>query len=340
MNDKILTLCTSAYNAEKYISKMIESVLMIKNLSLLQLIIVNDGSTDKTQEVLQYYLLKYPDIIDSIESSNGGSGAGRNKAFKLAKGKYIGLLDADDYIIAENLDSFIEYLCNTDADVIYNSFYKYFTSNDKYEYIRHINSDKHMGETLIFRDNYPEFTNNDRQEMQGTVYKNDLFINNHFELMEGISYVDAEFVTTPYKWVNSYSSVDFPYYVYCIGIPGQSVDNNVSIKKNNHRKVLIDKLLSDYTTCDQLDLPQSIKERMEKNIAKLYMDYINNFLYACDFKYKDIVLKEIDNMKASYPKIYARTNIGGRMKSVNYFRNLGYAICVLYGRINKGSVKK
>ncbi len=66
MNEKILTLCTSAYNAEKYISRMIDSVVKACNSNLLQLVIVNDGSTDKTQDIIKEYVLQYPEIINSV----------------------------------------------------------------------------------------------------------------------------------------------------------------------------------------------------------------------------------------------------------------------------------
>lgn len=335
MNEKILTLCTSAYNAEKYISRMIDSVVKACNSNLLQLVIVNDGSTDKTQDIIKEYVLQYPEIINSVETKNGGSGAGRNKAFSLARGKYIGLLDADDYVRTEYLDAFIEFLRNIDADVIYNNFYKYYISTGKYEYINHVDADNFKEKTLSFCNNHPIFMKNDRQEMQGTVYKNELFISNKFELTEGISYVDAEFITIPYKWIKSYAVADFPYYVYCIGVPGQSVAQDVSIKKNAQRKKLIDKLLSDYSMNEKEEFPQSIKERVEKNIANLYMDYINNYLYTCDYKYREIVLEEIESMRMSYPSIYVRTSVGGRMKSVNRFGNIGYTLCMIYGAIKK-----
>ena len=312
---------------------MLDSVVAIKNHSSLQVIIVNDGSTDNTQDIILYYKQRYPNLIDVVETSNGGSGAGRNLAFKRATGKYLGLLDADDHVITDGLDAFIEFLICTDVDAVFNSFYKYYCPENQMKYNRHVEKYGSTGDIYTLENSMPRFVRNNRQEMQGTIYRTEIIKNNGFELTEGVSYVDAEYITIPYKWIRTYVCVDIPYYVYNIGVPGQSIEFNNSIKKNSQRGFIIERMLSEYD--DTVWVFKNNKERMECNIACVYMDYIINYLYMCDIKYMDTVRDSISRMKKHYPYIYSKTSVGGRMKSVNYFGRVGYLICIILGTLNK-----
>jgi len=107
-----VSIITPAYNAEKYICKTIESVLN-QTYRYWELIIVNDGSTDNTQEKIEYF----DDIrIISISQNNMGVSTARNRGVELARGQYITFLDADDILPEDSLKIRIDYL-NSHADV-------------------------------------------------------------------------------------------------------------------------------------------------------------------------------------------------------------------------------
>ena len=88
-----------AYNEEKYISKAIESILN-QTLTDLELIIVNDGSTDNTLNIINSFK---DNRIRLINQENIGLGASRNKAMKIASGEYVTFLDADDWFSSNAL---------------------------------------------------------------------------------------------------------------------------------------------------------------------------------------------------------------------------------------------
>lgn len=97
MKNELISIIIPAYNNEKYIGKCIESVLN-QTYQNIEIIIINDCSTDNTEDVIHKYLIKDDRISYYRNENNIGVGYTRNKGIELAKGKYIYFLDSDDYI--------------------------------------------------------------------------------------------------------------------------------------------------------------------------------------------------------------------------------------------------
>ena len=104
MNSPAISVIIPAYNEEKYLHVMLDCVLR-QTMRNYEIIVVNDGSTDGTQAVIDEYVSKH-EIIRCITQSNQGLSASRNNALRLAKGEYIAFLDADDVI----RDNYLELL--------------------------------------------------------------------------------------------------------------------------------------------------------------------------------------------------------------------------------------
>lgn len=111
-----VSIIIPVYNAEDYISKCIDSVLS-QDYKNIELILLNDGSTDKSLEILKMYYNKYPEIIRVIDQKNMGVSNTRNKAIDLATGAYIMFIDNDDYIDSNYISSYISAL-NEDYDMV------------------------------------------------------------------------------------------------------------------------------------------------------------------------------------------------------------------------------
>lgn len=103
-----------AYNCEKYIDKCLESVFA-QNYPNLEVIVINDGSTDATVE----HLKKYEDKIRLITTENGGSSKARNIGLENAQGDFIMFLDADDYYEHHTICDLMDFQQETDADIIH-----------------------------------------------------------------------------------------------------------------------------------------------------------------------------------------------------------------------------
>ena len=92
----LVSIIMPVYNCENYLDKSITSVLN-QTLDNIELIIINDGSTDNSNKIIEKYLNK-DNRIKYINQSNNGVSIARNKGIDMAKGKYIGFVDGDDYI--------------------------------------------------------------------------------------------------------------------------------------------------------------------------------------------------------------------------------------------------
>ncbi|EER68525.1 glycosyltransferase family 2 protein [Gemella haemolysans] len=130
MQNKILTIAVPSYNAEKYLTETMPSILAAKYRNLIDLVIVNDGSTDMTREVAEKISKQYPEIVRVINKENGGHGSAVNTGIEYAVGKYFKVVDADDWVDTENLDLLIEYLQETDVDNVLLPYYKVFVDEN------------------------------------------------------------------------------------------------------------------------------------------------------------------------------------------------------------------
>ncbi len=97
-----VSVIVPVYNVEKYLEKCLDS-LVTQSLKDIEIIVVNDGSPDNCQEIIDKYAQKYPDLIKAFIKENGGLSDARNYGIAKAKGEYISLVDSDDYIAADML---------------------------------------------------------------------------------------------------------------------------------------------------------------------------------------------------------------------------------------------
>lgn len=105
------------YNSEKYISKCIESVLN-QTFQDFEIIVINDGSKDNSQSILENYKQKYSEKIVLVKQQNMGVSKTRNKAIEMARGEYIMFIDNDDYIDKDYIENFVKEIENGNYDVV------------------------------------------------------------------------------------------------------------------------------------------------------------------------------------------------------------------------------
>ena len=107
--EKLLTVSIAAYNVESSLERALRSLAVKKDvMSRLDIIIVDDGSTDDTLRIADKISAAYPDSVRVIHKTNGGYGSTVNAAVSAAKGKYFKLLDGDDEFDAEGLNGLID----------------------------------------------------------------------------------------------------------------------------------------------------------------------------------------------------------------------------------------
>ena len=96
---KLLSIAIPCYNSEAYMVKCIESLL--KGGEDVEILVVNDGSSDRTAEIADAYAEKYPTIIKAVHQENGGHGEAVNAGIRNATGLYFKVVDSDDWVNEE-----------------------------------------------------------------------------------------------------------------------------------------------------------------------------------------------------------------------------------------------
>ena len=96
---KLLSIAIPCYNSEAYMEKCIESLL--KGGEDVEILVVNDGSSDRTAEIADAYAEKYPTIIKAVHQENGGHGEAVNAGIRNATGLYFKVVDSDDWVNEE-----------------------------------------------------------------------------------------------------------------------------------------------------------------------------------------------------------------------------------------------
>jgi glycosyltransferase involved in cell wall biosynthesis len=225
---KILTISIAAYNVQKYIEECLNSFISDQLYETLEVLIINDGSTDDTPQIAQQYADKYPQIFKLIHKENGGHGSTINTAIKLATGKYFKPVDGDDWIDTKNLIYKINKLQEVNLDLVITDFnnhnmrtgkmslknYNFLSSN------RICNFDSQVWkEPVIFH---------------STMYRSSLLKDNNISFSENIYYEDTEYSLYPIKFVNKFYYFSMPLYQYRVGLNEQStsVDNIFKHKKD------------------------------------------------------------------------------------------------------------
>lgn len=119
---KKISIVVPVYNGEAFFEKSLQS-LLAQTLEDLEIIIINDGSTDGTQKIIDTYQERYPDRIKSRLVENGGAGKARNYALDLAEGEYIGFFDSDDFIAKDMYEKLYDKAVREDADIVVCGYY-------------------------------------------------------------------------------------------------------------------------------------------------------------------------------------------------------------------------
>lgn len=214
--EKILSVSVAAYNVGDYLKGALQSCLSA-HADRLEVIVVNDGSTDNTLEIARDYQLRYPGVFKVIDKRNGGYGSTLNAALDIATGKYFRYLDGDDWFDMELLEGYLSILDKRDEDAVYTP------------YSRVYEGDGH----LELRDGLCDFDEGsygmrDLQEAPhlaacSLAYRTDLLRGMGFRMTERCFYTDVEYAVLPFIRVTTVYVSKLPIYRYRIGREGQSV---------------------------------------------------------------------------------------------------------------------
>ncbi len=285
---KTLSIIIPSYNMEEYLDQCLSS-LVVSRINDLEIIIVNDGSIDKTRELAEKWHEKFPNSIKVINKDNGNYGSCINWGIKEATGQYIKVLDADDSFEQQNLDEFICFLKQSVADVIISDY----LIVDEIGNVSDVHSFHENGLDGDFDKCLPMLMK-DTIEMHAITYKSEIFRRFEYHQTEGISYTDQEWMFMPMAQVNTIAVFPKTVYRYLIGRIGQTVNPAMAYKNVNQLIIVMEKILRDYVDNLQ-DRTSSHNKYMYGRIIKKLPSIYRILLLKSKGKERDRNLIAIDN---------------------------------------------
>ncbi|MBK0348805.1 glycosyltransferase family 2 protein [Aerococcaceae bacterium zg-ZJ1578] len=236
-NTYILTVVIPAYNVERYIASAIDSLFDsdVRYWKWFEVLVINDGSTDKTVDIIKECIEQLPGAsVRLISKENGGHGSAINCGIANAKGKYFKVLDGDDWVDTAAFENLLDALSNTDVDMVVTDF----SLPPTY---RQSTLKQPLDDTLagIVQSILPT----KRLEMHSLTYKTSILTEHEIRLTEGIYYVDMEYSLFPMQYVKSWLYLPLNVYQYLFGRAGQSVLLESLVKNAIHHLQVLTNIL-------------------------------------------------------------------------------------------------
>lgn len=349
-DNKLLTVVVPSYNASKYLDFNLRSFLEPSVPKKLEVIVVDDGSTDATAQIADAYHEKYPDTIKVVHKENGGHGSGINAGLKAATGKYFKVVDADDWVDHEALESLLDYIASSDArdadvdimqaqtqvcvtvkasscpDVIYNNYYWRLTdekkSPDAYERKAEF-TEPFSG--VEYRKVYDFEAIADRcyVKMHNMTIRTAILREHQIHIDEHCYYVDMEYILYPMPYVETITFLPEFVYQYQIGRQGQSMDPAKMQRNAAQYDHVLASIYAYYDAhCRDIRQPNQ-RKYIDRLISRFYASRIKILLSMPDaVKRKDEFIAMEEILRRDYVDIYA-ANVN---QAIRLLRGSKYAL--------------
>lgn len=271
------------YNVESYIERCLET-LVNQTLQEIEIILVNDGSKDRTINIVNKFKEKYPEKIVYLEKENGGLSDARNFGIPYAKGEYIAFLDSDDYIELNMYETMYEIAKKEKSDMVECDFY--------WEY-----PDKKRIDKGIIYNGKNEMLEKVRVVAWNKLIKRDVIQRAQIEFPKGLRYEDVEFTykLIPYLEKVSFCKEPMVHYIQREG----SISNS-----QNERTIEIFNVLDNVIKYYK---EKNLYNKFEEELEYVYVRYAfcSSFLRIVkiqDEKLKDKLLEETwENVNKNFP---------------------------------------
>lgn len=369
-NDKLLTIVVPSYNASKYLDFNLQSFLRPSEPEKLEIIVVDDGSTDDTARIADAYQEKYPDTIKVVHKENGGHGSGINAGLRAATGKYFKVVDADDWVDHEALERLLDYIAsfdvadaNTDIDtdtaqvqaeakakardkaasgpdVIYNNYYWRLTdeakSPEEYERKAEFNEPFSGVEYRKVYD-FESIADQCYVKMHNMTIRTEILKEHQIHIDEHCYYVDMEYIFYPMPYVQTIAFLPEFLYQYQIGRQGQSMDPAKMQRNAAQYDHVLASIYAYYDAhCRDIERPNR-KKYINRLISRFYASRIKILLSMPDAaKRKNEFVAMEETLQRDHADIYA-ANVN---KAIRLLRGSRYALYPLAVAMMKNANEK
>jgi len=297
---KVLSISIAAYNIEKYLPEILDGIVQFDKRDMLEVIIVNDGSKDRTEEIARQYANNYPSLFKLVNKPNGGWGSTVNFAIEKATGKYFKLLDGDDYFNLDNLKGFLTFLEACNADMVI-SQYQLFNDTTGEIYPMTVNRSEFDRKGVFGFDCVPAL-----YQMHEVTFKTELLQKSPLNITEHCFYTDTEYVVKGINRVETVSAYPKVIYMYRIARLGQSVSIEGRIKHYKDHLMMVKKIM--YILNAEItdkDKKRIVTERLH-SIIKIQCNIYLSMKPSAEVK-KELMMFDLW-VKENCPELYEKTS--------------------------------
>lgn len=232
----LVSIIVPTYNVKHYIRECIDSILnqTYKNI---EIIIVNDGSTDNSMYMINDYITSI-DKIKVINQENQGLSAARNSGIEKANGKYIAMIDSDDKIKPDFIKNLVKTAMQTNADIVRGSF-RDFHGNIPAGWVADFVTDPNTGPQVLdqFLDQNTSFV------VWSSLYSREFLNNNNLRFTPGILLEDGDFTCRAYMAAGVVITTQYTDYMYRIR-SGSILTSNNAKRMSQSEDLIIDKFIT------------------------------------------------------------------------------------------------
>ena len=322
---KLLTIAIPCYNSESYMEKCIESLL--PGGSRVEILLVDDGSKDRTAEIADSYAARYPGIVRAIHQENKGHGGAVNTGIANADGFYFKVVDSDDWVDRDAYLTILDTLENLaregqGVDMMISNFVydKVGASHKKVMTYRHMLP---TGQIFHWED-ARHLWKGHYILMHSVIYRTRMLRNCGLKLPEHTFYVDNQFVYQPIPWVKNMYYLDVDFYHYFIGRDDQSVNEKNMIARIDQQLAVNYLMIRDY---DLYRVPGRNRRHYMYNYLEIMMTISSIFLIRTDSPEADEKKKALwAYLKKQNPRLYRRMRMGVLGISLNLPGKIGKKI--------------
>lgn len=234
VNGTTLTLVVPCFNSASYVRRCLDSVLTAVPLDGVEVIVVNDGSTDTTAEIAEEYQATYPGTVRAVHQANGGHGEAINTGLRLARGEYIKIVDSDDWLDAGALLRTLATLADlrsagSEVDVLVTNFVYEKAERrrtSRMDYTDVLPTGRVFGWREVGR-----FSKRQYMLMHSLIYRTALLRESALILPAHTFYVDNLYAYLPLRHVRRMYYLDVDLYRYFIGRSDQSVNESIMLSR-------------------------------------------------------------------------------------------------------------
>lgn len=318
--NKTLTLVIPTYNMERYLVRCLNSLIIAPDLmEELEVLVINDGSKDHSSEIANSYEENYPQTFRVIDKENGNYGSCINRGLKEASGKYIKILDADDWFETKNFAEFVALLSTLDVDCVMTDMVQVDEQSiERIQWNYSLPHNKISSIKDIIALPQEEFL-----WMHCVTYKLQNLKDINYQQTEGISYTDQEWIYLPMAVCKTIYYAPLVVYKYLVGRNGQTMDPQVY--KSNYGQEIRGtiNMIHEYHTFNKNRTISSayLKKRLLIRTIVCYGTFLDKF------KMEDLYdeMKELDEiLRVKATDVYYE--LGNIREFLNYKRNGIYGL--------------